>query len=93
MLDKDKLFNLKIKLPMHSFTSEDLLLYIYGETSQQTTAAIKAALQSDWSLQEKFNLLKASIDELDTISFSPDNQSVANIMNYAERAVEETTEA
>lgn len=78
---------------MHSFTSEDLLLYIYGETSQQTTAAIKAALQSDWSLQEKFNLLKASIDELDTISFSPDNQSVANIMNYAEKAVEETTEA
>ncbi len=78
---------------MHSFTSEDLLLYIYGETSTQTTAAIKAALQTDWSLQEKFNLLKASIEELDTISFSPDNQSVENIMNYAEKAVEETTEA
>ena len=78
---------------MHSFTSEDLLLYIYGETSTQTTAAIKAALQTDWSLQEKFNLLKASIEELDTISFSPDNQSVEYIMNYAEKAVEETTEA
>jgi len=78
---------------MHSFTSEDLLLYIYGETSQETTAAIKAALQTDWSLQEKLNLLTASIEELDTISFSPDNQSVANILNYAEKAVEETTEA
>jgi len=78
---------------MHSFTSEDLLLYIYGETSQETTAAIKAALQIDWSLQEKLNLLTASIEELDTISFSPDKQSVANILNYAEKAVEETTEA
>lgn len=76
---------------MHSFTSEDLLLYIYGETSPETTAEIKAALQNDWSLQEKLNLLYASIEELDTISFSPDNQSVENIMNYAEKAVEETT--
>jgi len=74
---------------MYSFTSEDLLQYLYGETSTAKTAAIKAALQNDWSLKEKFDLLTASKNELDQVSFTPSAQSIDNILKYAERSVEE----
>jgi hypothetical protein len=76
---------------MHSFTSEDLLQYLYGETSKEKSAAIKAALQNDWSLQEKLNLLSLTKDELSSVSFSPSSASVNNILKYAEKSVEEFT--
>ena len=71
---------------MHNFTSEDLLQYLYGETSTAKTAAIKNALQHDWSLKEKMELLKSSKSELDSLSFSPDTKSIDNILKYAEKA-------
>jgi len=74
---------------MHSFTSEDLLQFIYGETSTEKTAAIKVALQNDWSLQEKLELLTTSKNQLETISFSPSLKSIDNILKYAEKAAEE----
>lgn len=42
---------------MHNFTPEDLLLYLYNETSPAQTAEIKAALETDWSLREKFEVI------------------------------------
>ena len=74
---------------MHSITSEDLLLYLYGETTKLQTEAIELALQQDWSLMEKLELLTQSRNELETISFSPSTNSVNNILKYAEKSVEE----
>jgi len=74
---------------MYSFTSDDLLQYIYGETSTAKTAAIKAALQNDWSLNEKLELLMTSKKELEAVSFSPSAKSIDNILKYAEKAAEE----
>ena len=42
---------------MHNFTQEDLLQFLYNETSIEKTAAIKEALVNDWNLREKFNFL------------------------------------
>ena len=39
---------------MTKFTPEDLVQYLYNETSVQKTAAIKAALEENWDLQESF---------------------------------------
>lgn len=74
---------------MHSFTQEELLQYLYNETSTEKTAAIKAALQSNWSLREKFNLLKAAQQNLEVIKLSPRKQTIDNILSYAEKGVEE----
>ena len=74
---------------MHNITSEDLLLYLYGETTKLQTEAIEIALQQDWSLMEKLELLTQSRNELETISFSPSANSVNNILKYAEKSVEE----
>jgi hypothetical protein len=74
---------------MHSITSEDLLLYLYGETTKLQTEAIELALQQDWSLMEKLELLTQSRNELEAISFSPSANSVNNILKYAEKSVEQ----
>ncbi len=74
---------------MHNFTPEDLLLYLYNETSPAQSAAIKAALETDWSLREKFEELTASQKELSVIKLSPSRKTIDNILNYAEKAVSE----
>ncbi len=76
---------------MHNFTQEDLLQYLYNETSIEKTAAIKAALANDWDLSEKFNLLSSTRQNLDTIKLSPRKQAIDNILKYAEKSVEEFT--
>ena len=76
---------------MHSFTQEELLQYLYNETSIEKTAAIKAALLNDWNLREKFELLTAAQQKLEVIKLSPRKQTIDNILNYAEKGVEEMT--
>ncbi len=68
---------------MRNFTPEDLLLYLYNESSPQLTAAIKQALQLDWTLREKFNVLKTAMLRLDQIQQSPRTEAILNILNYA----------
>jgi hypothetical protein len=68
---------------MSLFTPEDLLLYLYKETDPEQTAAIDAALQSDWTLREKLAVLQASKSRLDTIVATPRTETVLNILKYA----------
>ena len=69
---------------MSNFTKEDLLQYLYNETSKEKTEAIVAALHTDWSLRESFDLLALSLEHLDNVQLlSPRQQTVDNILNYA----------
>ena len=75
---------------MTNFTPEDLLLYLYKETSVEQTTAIEAALEKDWTLREKLNVLKASMERLDKITVSPRIEVVLNVLNHArEQAAEQ----
>jgi hypothetical protein len=74
---------------MENFTPEDLLLYLYKETSHQQSAAIEAALQKDWTLREKLNVLKTSMQRLDKITDSPRTEVVLEVLNYARDHVTE----
>jgi hypothetical protein len=76
---------------MHNFTPEDLLLYLYNETSPAQTAAIKAALETDWSLREKFEVITSAQSRLESLKMSPSQKSIDNILSYAEKAVAELT--
>jgi len=73
---------------MTNFTPEDLLLYLYKETSAEQTEAIEKALQTDWTLREKLNVLKASMQRLDKITVSPRTEVVLNVLNYAKEQEE-----
>ena len=75
---------------MTNFTPEDLLLYLYKETSPEQSAAIETALKMDWALREKLSVLKTSMQRLDKIVETPRTEVVLNVLNYArENATEE----
>lgn len=81
---------LKFILAMNRFTSEDLLQYLYKETSVEKTVEIKTALETDWALREEFNQLAVSKEMLDSVKLpTPRQQVLANILKYAEKSVEE----
>lgn len=73
---------------MTNFTPEDLLLYLYKETSTEKTEAIEAALQKDWALREKLEVLVASMKRLDKITQSPRTEVVLNVLNHAREQAE-----
>ena len=78
-------------LPMPLFTPEDLLLYLYKESSPDLTAAIESALKEDWMLREKLQVLRSSADELDKVTVSPRMEVILRVMNYArETSIEES---
>ncbi len=68
---------------MHNFSPEELLQYLYKETSPNTTAAIEQALQVDWTLREKLAVLKTSMERLSSLAQSPRIETVLAILKYA----------
>lgn len=74
---------------MTNFTPEDLLLYLYKEASAEQVASIETALQKDWTLREKLDVLKSSMDRLDKIQTSPRTEVILNVLNYAREHEEE----
>lgn len=74
------------------FTPEELIQYLYQETSSEKTAAIEAALQEDWTLREKLEVLKASVKGLDRVIESPRPQVILNILNYARESATESVQ-
>lgn len=76
---------------MHNFTPDDLLQYLYHETSPEKTAEIKAALDTDWALREKFEVISSAQQRLEALKMSPSQQTIDNILAYAEKAIGELT--
>jgi len=67
---------------MQNFTPEDLILYLYKETSPETTAAIEKALENDWTLREKLLVMKTSMERLNSIQVSPRTEVVLNVLKH-----------
>ena len=71
---------------MTLFTPEDLVMYLYKESPPDKTAAIELALQNDWTLREKLQLLNESVQDLDHQQLaSPRTEVVLRILNYAKQ--------
>ena len=71
---------------MTLFTPEDLVMYIYNETPPEKTASIELALQSDWALREKLQLLRESFVDLDNQPLSsPRTEVILRVLNYAKQ--------
>lgn len=68
---------------MYQYSPEDLIRYLYKETSPETTAAIELTLEKDWTLREKLAVLKTSMERLNSIAESPRTEIVLNILRYA----------
>ena len=78
-------------LPMTLFTPEDLLLYLYKESSPELTVAIESALKENWMLREKLQVLQSSAEELNRVTVAPRMEVILRVMNYAkETSIEES---
>ena len=66
-----------------SFTPEDLLEFLYKETTPERTQAIEEALRADWTLREKLAVLQTARERLDRISESPRTETVLCLLRYA----------
>ena len=71
---------------MNIFTPEDLLEYFYRETSAEKTIAIANALESNWALQQKYNVICEATEKLDRSFVSPRKKAVQSILDYAAQA-------
>ena len=76
---------------MYNYSPEDLILYLYKETSPQATAAIEKALEEDWTLREKLGVLKTSMERLNSITVSPRTEIVLNVLRYARESEKVTS--
>ncbi|MBP6431683.1 MAG: hypothetical protein KA319_07950 [Ferruginibacter sp.] len=74
---------------MQNFTLEDLLCYLYNETSPEQTAEIKDALEKDWTLKEQFETIASGHKTLEALKLSPRKKTIEDILNYAEKSVSE----
>ena len=74
---------------MHIFTPEDLVQYLYNETSPQKSEAIKTALETDWHLKEMFDVIVSAQKRLEVLQLSPREEAVKKILRHAEKALAE----
>lgn len=74
---------------MENITLDDLLQYLYKETSPEKTEAIAKALENDYSLQEKLKVMSAASKRLDALKMSPRQDTIDKIMQHAEKNIEE----
>lgn len=65
------------------FTQNDLIKFLYHETSEEESREINRALLCDSELQALFNELKATIAQLDDAQLEPAASTVLNILSYS----------
>jgi hypothetical protein len=70
---------------MINITPEELVRYIYNETSPQKTEKIRSALQTDWNLRDTYEKLVGTEKELSKLKFSPRVETVNKILAYASK--------
>jgi hypothetical protein len=66
-----------------TFTTEELLQFLYGETNPDLTQQIKEESRRDPLLMEHLETLKTTLTTLDNIVESPRVESVLNVLRYA----------
>lgn len=73
-----------------TFTQNDLIRFIYRETSEEETKAINKALLCNSDLQAQYNELSMLHKQLDRAKLEPAAASIQNILNYAHGLQEHT---
>ena len=87
------LLDIQMVSPMPLFTPEDLLRYLYKESSPELTAAIQVALKEKWTLREQMEELQTSVNQLDIEKqiFAPRMEVVERVLQYARNTAIEAT--
>jgi hypothetical protein len=74
---------------MHNFTPDDLVQYLYKETTDEKAFAIKTALETDYSLKEMYDVIVSGHKRLEALKLSPRKEAVDKILRYAQKSMTE----
>ncbi len=70
----------------NTYTTEDLIRFIYKETSAKESIEIAELLSSDWRFREEYVALKEAYMQLPKVKFSPKKETLKNILGYSSTA-------
>ena len=65
---------------MQTIGTEELIQFLYNETSIEQNIRIQKALETDWSVKEEYEMLLQTIEEMKKVSYSPSNQTIESIL-------------
>lgn len=68
---------------MSTISMDELVQYLYRETTPEKTEEIRQALITDESLREKLDTLALSKKRLDTLQYSPGKVTIDKILAYS----------
>ena len=71
--------NKTLKLSMQTFTPNDLMLYVFNECSEEQSLLIQKAMATNVEIKNEVESLQASIQEIATISYSPNPNTMDKI--------------
>ena len=66
-----------------TFTQDDLVRYIYQETTTEESIEIETALIFDETLSDAFNELSKSVDLLKQVQVKPSESTIDKILSYS----------
>ncbi len=66
-----------------TFTEDDLIRFIYGETLEKENILIKEELATNFRLREEYIEMISLLNNLDRLQRTPSNVVIQNIMDYA----------
>jgi len=66
-----------------TFTLDDLIRYVYGETQKNETEEIENSILCDNTAHKEFDQLILMKQSLDKIKVEPSNHVVSKILNYS----------
>ncbi|MGK0388567.1 MAG: hypothetical protein ACI94Y_001297 [Maribacter sp.] len=70
----------------NNYTTEDLIRFIYKETSAKESIHITEQIGADWKLKEEYQTLKEGYGKLPKVKFSPKKETLRNILAYSSTA-------
>lgn len=66
-----------------TFTQDDVIRYVYQETSELETKEIRKALLCDAKLEEMYKDMLSMKADLDKARKNPSDKAINNILNYS----------
>jgi hypothetical protein len=68
---------------MHTCTTDDLLLYLYGDLSAEERLCTESVLQQNWGLRERLRVIQEAADQLDSTTLvSPSSDSLLAVLDH-----------
>ncbi len=66
-----------------TFTQDDVVRYIYGETSEKENAELLSAMLFDEQLAKIYSSLSETVSSLELVAKEPSDKSIDNILSYS----------